>query len=325
MQDNNGLWKFSTEEWPEHQRIAMWRERFGRAMAKVDTTPLDDDPYYGEATVRMLPGLMVAWGCNSHQRVEATRELVAEGDDDLLIMMPMAGRAAPEQLGREVEIDVRGATLWSCAHLGSVHFSRGYSHLTLKLPRRELDAMVVNVDRLVARPLRDGTEALGMLRRYASTLIAGQSLETLDLQRLFSAHVRDLVALALGARSDTAEIARGRGLRAARLAAARAYILANLSRPNLGVTTVAASQQITPRYLQMLFDAEGTTFSKFVLKQRLALAHRMLIDPHMVARPIGVIALDAGFSDLSYFSRVFRRQFGGTPSDVRTRTKPSEA
>jgi AraC-like DNA-binding protein len=33
--------------------------------------------------------------------------------------------------------------------------------------------------------------------------------------------------------------------------------------------------------------------------------------------PISTIAFDCGFSDISHFNRVFRRQFGCTPSDVR--------
>lgn len=52
--------------------------------------------------------------------------------------------------------------------------------------------------------------------------------------------------------------------------------------------------------------------------QRLILAHRMLTDPRCSCDKISTIALDAGFGDLSYFNRVFRRHFGDTPSDVRT-------
>jgi len=67
----------------------------------------------------------------------------------------------------------------------------------------------------------------------------------------------------------------------------------------------------------MLFETDGTTFSEFLLGQRLALAYRMLTGPRSGNRPIGSIALDVGFNDLSYFNRTFRRRFGATPSDVR--------
>lgn len=45
----------------------------------------------------------------------------------------------------------------------------------------------------------------------------------------------------------------------------------------------------------------------------------MLSDARFADRGISAVAYDVGFSDLSYFNRVFRRRFGATPSDVRRR------
>ena len=55
----------------------------------------------------------------------------------------------------------------------------------------------------------------------------------------------------------------------------------------------------------------------------LALAHRRLSDPASVSLPIGAIAADCGFGDLSYFNQSFRRAYGETPSDVRNRARCS--
>ena len=54
---------------------------------------------------------------------------------------------------------------------------------------------------------------------------------------------------------------------------------------------------MTPRYVQMLFDEEGTTFTDFVLRQRLARAHRMLSDPRYAEQKIAALAYNAGFND----------------------------
>ena len=67
----------------------------------------------------------------------------------------------------------------------------------------------------------------------------------------------------------------------------------------------------------MLFETEGTTFSQFVLARRLSLARRMLADPWLDHQAIAAIAYEAGFGDLSYFNRAFRRHFGMTPGEVR--------
>ena len=53
------------------------------------------------------------------------------------------------------------------------------------------------------------------------------------------------------------------------------------------------------------------------MQERLALARRLLSAPAYATRPIGAIALEAGFGDLSYFNRSFRRRYGATPSELR--------
>src|SRR5262249_1086504 len=138
-----------------------------------------------------------------------------------------------------------------------------------------------------------------------------------ELQRAVAAHVQDLVALALGATRDAAEIARTRGVRAARLHAARAHVMRHLDQPELSAASVAPHLGVTPRYVHMLFAAEGLAFSGFVLAQRLARAHRMLNAPRHSGETISAIAYAVGFADLSHFNRSFRSRYGCTPSDVR--------
>jgi AraC-like DNA-binding protein len=70
----------------------------------------------------------------------------------------------------------------------------------------------------------------------------------------------------------------------------------------------------------MLFEAEGITFSEFVLEKRLTHAYRMLSDPGNGTETITALAYAAGFGDLSYFNRTFRRRFGAKPSEVRHTT-----
>jgi AraC-like DNA-binding protein len=54
-----------------------------------------------------------------------------------------------------------------------------------------------------------------------------------------------------------------------------------------------------------------------VLDQRLARAYRLLGDPRCADHTVSAIAFAAGFGDLSYFNRSFRRTFGASPTEVR--------
>ena len=69
----------------------------------------------------------------------------------------------------------------------------------------------------------------------------------------------------------------------------------------------------------MLFEDEAVTFAQFVLDQRLALACRRLRDPRYAGWTISAIAHGAGFGDLSWFNRAFRRRYSMTPTGARRR------
>jgi AraC-like DNA-binding protein len=121
----------------------------------------------------------------------------------------------------------------------------------------------------------------------------------------------------LGTTADRAELARNRGIRAARLEGIKADIIARVGDGKLSAGAVAARHALALRSLQKLFEAAGTTFSEFLLDQRLARAYRALTNRLHARRSISEIAYDSGFNDLSYFNRAFRRRYGATPSDVR--------
>jgi AraC-like DNA-binding protein len=106
-------------------------------------------------------------------------------------------------------------------------------------------------------------------------------------------------------------------VRATRLREIQNDILNNLGRHALSIDGVASRHGISPSYVRQLFAAEGTTFSKFVLEQRLIAARAMLGDRRCADRSIAAIAFEAGFGDLPSFNRLFRRRFGIRPAEAR--------
>jgi AraC-like DNA-binding protein len=80
---------------------------------------------------------------------------------------------------------------------------------------------------------------------------------------------------------------------------------------------VARAHGLSSRQAQRFFAHSDTTFTEFVLAERLSLAHRLLNEPRFRHRKISDIAYSTGFGDLSYFNREFRRRFGDSPSAIR--------
>jgi AraC-like DNA-binding protein len=196
--------------------------------------------------------------------------------------------------------------------------------IAVNLTRKTLRPLLRDFDGVLAHTIPKQSAPLSLLSSYIEALVREPAPPTPELGQLAVSHVYDLAALAMGATRDAAEIAKNRGLAAARLRAIKSDIAANLSRVDLSVVEIALKQRVTPRYVQMLFETVGTTFTEFVRNARLNRAHRMLVDPRLADRSISVIAFDVGFSDLSYFNKAFRRRFGGTPSEVRTASNGSK-
>ena len=83
------------------------------------------------------------------------------------------------------------------------------------------------------------------------------------------------------------------------------------------MAAVATRHGISVRYVHKLFEDDGRTYSQVVLGARLDHALRQLRDPCCALRTVSAIAGAAGFGDLSYFNRTFRRRYGMTPSEAR--------
>ena len=162
-----------------------------------------------------------------------------------------------------------------------------------------------------------------LLRRYLTVLNDVDAIATPELQQAAANHIIDLIALTLGATREAAQAAEG-GVRAARLQSIKHDIVSNLSDETLSVRAIAARHKVTPRYVQRLFEETGSTFTEYVVEQRLVRAHRLLTDARPSDQTLTAIAFDVGFGDLSYFNRAFRRRFGASPSDLRAQARRIE-
>jgi AraC-like DNA-binding protein len=310
------VFEFSTDELPEQDRLAYWREHYGHVMLRVDIEPAPGQVFQARNRTLALPGLQLLEGASSPVRITRDGRYLDDGNDDIVFAINRSGSAIIQSGGRTQSLRDHEAILLSCGEAATFDRTSFGQSFTLRVPRATLEKTVIRIDDALMRPIRGDRGALGLLENYAGWLLnAAPSLER-PLLNLSIQHVQDLLALTIGPVADV-DLAKMRGLKAARLKLAKSFIVAQSHRRDMSISAVAASINVTPRYVQRLFEAEGTTFSEFLIGQRLARAHRMLCNPTASQTAISTIAYDVGFGDLSYFNRRFRRQYGLTPRDVR--------
>ncbi len=318
------LVRFSADAFPERTRHAMWREAMRRHIVGLDVEPLvkDGGTILSDSVAIALPGVGLSVSSTSAQTVRRTRELLSDGNDNLRLIILSGSRTAAiaTQSGQEMTVEPGGAVVLSNSEQNSITFPSSARLRVLNLRRQALRPLLHNFDAVIGRPISKQIEGLQLLSKYVEGLTEEPALNSADLARLIVAQVYDLAAVIMGATREAAETANGRGVRAARLRAIKGDIIENLANPTLSVDSVALRQRVSPRYVQMLFEYEGTTFSQYVIGQRLVRAHRILTDPHFANWSITSLAFEVGFGDLSYFYRAFRRCYGGTPSEVRAET-----
>ena len=126
-----------------------------------------------------------------------------------------------------------------------------------------------------------------------------------------------MIALALGAADDALALAEQRSVRAVRQAAILREIEASLADARLDAEAVARRLGITARYVHILLELSGHTFSAHLLDKRLTRAAELLRDPRQWILKIADVAFQIGFTDLSHFNRTFRRKYGVTPTEMR--------
>jgi AraC-like DNA-binding protein len=309
--------RFSTADLPEKDRVAMWRDHYCRMQMKLDIEPINEVPLDCAILTRALPGVQIMSTAMSPARVTRTREFLADGNGDLIFIINQSGSVVAQARGREIMLREGDAVLMSTGEVKVFDRPVHGGSLSFRIPRSILMAIVADVDDVVMQLIPQKTEALKLLACYAAPLFHDIALATPEFRRTAVNHLHDLVALALGSAHDVTGLGNGRGVPAARLRMAKAYIIENSNRRDLSVGGVAAHLGLTPRNLQRLFEGEGTTFSEFLLSQRLSRAHHMLTEPRFARSPVAAIAYDVGFNDLSYFNRSFKRRYGACPRDIR--------
>jgi AraC-like DNA-binding protein len=302
---------------PAGQRYEMWREELCRGFCRMDIEPSQHDRIDCRTVSTTISSVTFARPTGVSGRFMRTRELLSDGHDDLLLFSALRGPVQITQGEQTVDLSQGQMCLAEMNEFCAVALHNGNEFTTARIPRPSVLQLAPHAEDKLCQPLGDNSALRTMLDQYTQLCIdVAPSLDAIGQQRAAS-HLIDLTGLLLGAAGDCAELATKRGYSESRFELLKSNVLKKLHRHDLTIDLVARANGLSPRQAQRFFADSGTTFTEFVLAQRLVLAHRLLCDPRFCHRKISDIAYSSGFGDLSYFNREFRRRFGDTPTALR--------
>ncbi len=311
--------EFSPRTLPDGDPIEVMKDYVGRELIRLDID-LPDEATRLDYRLGLHVSESVQWGHWSTVPVtyERSDRLREDGNDDVMAAIvdgPIVMRSPGVE---DFVVEPGQLLLFSQARrfrYSLPRFTRGWS---MRLPHSLVKAAMPDIGEAPLRAVAKDAPGLFLLRSY----LRATSLERFDapdICEMAGRHLKDLIVLALsGGESRAAETLAGT-ISLSRRKTIEADMLANLDMPHLDLKWVAARQGVSPRHVQRLFEAQGTSFSDELRRLRLEKAAEMLADPRCRHRTILSISMDLGFADAPVFNRSFKRHFGFAPSEMRHR------
>ena len=309
--------RFSTDDLPARDRLPYLHDHFSKYVIGLQFTPLAHSDFRIEiASLELAGGARLGSGAYSPLVGSRAGAQMGDGREDYLLTSCDCGYEISIEGGPPVALGPGDIGVVSLGTRWAFEVPRRSDFRGVTLERSRLVRLIPNLDVNAHYVLPRTAEAMPLYAGYAD-LLHSNPPQGDRARQLAAEHIYDLTALVLEKQVKGGGERNLGSIRSARLQMIKKDVLERLRDAELTIDAVARRQGVTPRYIQQLFETEGTTFSEFVRENRLALAFRSLGEPALLERTISAIAFDAGFHDLSNFNRVFRHRFGATPSDVR--------
>ena len=315
----SGRLLFSTDSLAERDRFPAFCEEMMRRYAALDIVARGDKTRFRASIDLQQAGTVgIGYVSTTPSEYARTPQLVRDGDDALCFVLCLRGGAYQTQGDQDRTLRAGEGIICDSGNVGGIFVTHDSEFWSLKVPRPRITRLLPPGTRYPGTKLDKDPIATRLLFSYLESSRAIDMSGGGRATAVYDDHIVDLIALALGSEGDAYAVAERRGGRAARIGAILRDIERLLCDPGLSAATIAIRQGVTPRYVRMLLEDTGRSFSEHVLEKRLQHASALLRRDNPAPRlRIADIAFACGFSDLSYFNRVFRRRYGATPSDMR--------
>jgi AraC-like DNA-binding protein len=302
-----------------NRQFDCWRQFVVDAHMRWEIRPFDCDRFPAFIRQGRFDGYRVTHLTSEQGGIVGTRSAreIARDDEafynliyiaDGSIELEIGGRALPLRRGH--------FALWDTTRPMRFTTGSGLRQITLAVPQQVLRKALPRSDDYVGH-LVDATTGLG--RAFAQRLVAlDQRFGALPAPAaggILGESVQ-MLASTLRARVPLARSARGS---LALLRQLMNYVETHLDDPELDTRGIARANGISERHLHRVFDGLSTTPAGWIRQRRLERCRREIVDPRGAS--ITEIAYRWGFREPGTFSKIFRREFGVCPRELRRGTR----
>jgi AraC family transcriptional activator of tynA and feaB len=310
-------WRVSGANTP--RRLQSWSEILADTHLAFEIQPTPRTPgRFDGAVTRRIVGDLVLVDCAASpfighrgRAVMGSVGDVRQPEDILGFQFVCRGVERVSEGSRQLALTAGDVVLWDGLQPTDVEIVEAFHKRTLLFPRERVLALCPRLGEVNAFPSFANSGPARLLVRYMNALAAefprldaaaGTAAANAALELLRAAIEPTLPA----SRSVT---------RAAVRAEIRRYVRTHLHDPTLSPASIARAYAMSVRALHALFEDADESVAGLVRSERLLRCLEDLQRPN--AGSVTDIAFRWGFCDAAHFSRVFKREFGATPSEVR--------
>lgn len=152
---------------------------------------------------------------------------------------------------------------------GHVAARRSCNYIGIVVPEAEIKLLNLDPERLFSINWHRQNAAMVLLKNYVACIERSPPQTSSNVRGAVSRHIIELFGLAAREALGSEPTSDGESIRAARLRLTLAYIARHFAEPDLSITSVAASQSISARYLHRLFETADLQFISHVNEWRL--------------------------------------------------------
>lgn len=299
--------------------LDVWRSAVAGAVVPLEIDELDGVAFRGQLGQTRVGDVSLFGIAATPHVVRRTPELISDDDHRFYkLSLQLAGLTVLEQDGRSAVLGPGDLAIYDTHRPYTLTFPEHNQAMVIMFPHELVDLPRDEVARVTATRFPSGTGLGRVINPFFVEL--GRNLD-----QLAGTHATRLVhsALDLLVTMLSQELHRhqGPGTNPARSLAreVREYILEHLGDHSLTPSSIARAHYISTRHLYTIFSAEGQSVSAWIRSRRLERIRRDLADPLYADRPVSWVAGRWGLHDAAHFSRLFKAEFGESPTAYRER------
>ena len=305
--------EWSTRTIAADRPFGSWAEDLADAFVRLEPRKIAEQPFQGTISRTDVASIQIS-------RVEATKHVVmrlrshiARSISDVyFVNLQLDGVGRYTQRGHEQICGPGDLAVVDTTEPFEIANCRNFSLFCFAVPRRLLPDALAERPRFRLSATEAGRALSRTLAGHAELCLRSQPNS--GISGFGAQHVVDLISHAPGIFEERPPERAGRSVL---LSMMIDYVERHADDPELGAATLALKFHCSQRYVHKLFSTTGRSLGEHINALRILACTRKLLDHAHRRSTIAEIAFNAGFRDISYFNRLFKRSSGLAPREFR--------